>query len=91
MDFVITFEELDAIFKAKDIDFNRYEKGRSMHDATGAGRGYAVSGGVSEAIKKCIDEYYPGTEVKTEHAEGLSECKKNAAACQSGEKGWLHD
>ena len=86
VDFVITFEELDAIFKAKDIDFNRYEKGRSMHDATGAGRGYAVSGGVSEAIKKCIDEYYPGTEVKTEHAEGLSECKKMLLLAKAGKK-----
>ena len=72
VDFVITFEELDAIFKAKNIDFNKYEKGRSMHDATGAGRGYAVAGGVSDAIKQCIDEYYPGTEVKIEHAEGLT-------------------
>lgn len=86
VDFVITFEELDAIFQAKDIDFNRYEKGRSMHDATGAGRGYAVSGGVSDAIKKCIDEYYPGTEVRIEHAEGLSECRKMLLLAKAGKK-----
>ena len=86
VDFVITFEELDAIFKAKNIDFSKYEKGRSMHDATGAGRGYAVSGGVSDAIKQCIDEYYPGTEVKIEHAEGLSDCRKMLLLAKAGKK-----
>ena len=86
VDFVITFEELAAIFKAKDIDLSSYEKGRSMHDATGAGRGYAVAGGVSHAIEQCINEYYPGTEVKIEHAEGLDECKKMLLLAKAGKK-----
>ena len=34
-----------------------------MKDATGAGRGYGVAGGVSSAIEECIKKYYPGTEV----------------------------
>ncbi len=86
VDFVITFEELSAIFKAKNIDFNKYEKGRSMHDATGAGRGYAVAGGVAHAIEQCINEYYPGTDVKIEHAEGLEECKKMLLLAKAGKK-----
>lgn len=86
VDFVITFEELNAIFKAKEIDFNKYEPGRAMHDATGAGRGYAVAGGVAHAIEQCINEYYPGTDVMIEHAEGLDECKKMLLLAKAGKK-----
>ena len=50
----------------------------------GAGRGYAVAGGVASAIEKCINEYYPGTEVKIQHAEGLAECKKMLTLCKAG-------
>ena len=84
VDFVITFEELQAMFDAKDIDLTKYEAESSFHNATGAGRGYAVAGGVAEAIEKCIREYYPGTEVNIEHAEGLAECKKVLALAKAG-------
>ena len=60
MDFVITFEELDAIFTAKGIDMETYDAEEPIHDATGTGRGYAVAGGVANAIENCINEYYPG-------------------------------
>lgn len=86
VDFVITFEELNAILKAKEIDFQKYEAGRTLHDATGAGRGYAVAGGVSKAIEQCIKEYYPDTHVKLEHAEGLAECKKMLLLAKAGKK-----
>ena len=66
VDFVITFEELNAIFKAKNIDFSKYDKGRS--------------------IEQCIEEYYPGTEVQTEHCEGLAECKKMLLLAKAGKK-----
>ncbi len=86
VDFVITFEELAGIFAAKEIDFSKYVGEHSIHEATGAGRGYAVSGGVSSAIEKCIKEYYPGAEVKIEHAEGLEECKKILLLAKLGKK-----
>ena len=86
VDFVITFEELDAIFKAKDIDFKKYDPGRALHDATGVGRGYAVAGGVAAAIEECINEYYPGTPINIEHAEGLEECKKILMLAKAGKK-----
>lgn len=76
VDFVITFEELAGIFEAKNIDFSKYQGERSLHEATGAGRGYAVAGGVASAIENCIKEYYPEVQVKIEHAEGLADCKK---------------
>ena len=86
VDFVITFEELAAIFAAKGIDLETYECEEPIHDATGAGRGYAIAGGVASAIEQCIEEYYPGTEVYIEHAEGLSECQKILMLAKAGKK-----
>ena len=84
VDFVITFEELQAMFDAKDIDLTEYEAESSFHNATGAGRGYAYAGGVAQAIENCVKEYYPGVEVKIEHAEGLAECKKILSLAKVG-------
>ena len=86
VDFVITFEELAGMFDAKNIDFSKYEKGVGIHEATGAGRGYACAGGVAAAIKQCVDAYYPGVEVKIEHAEGLDSCKKMLILAKLGKK-----
>lgn len=86
VDFVITFEELACIFEAKGIDMETYECEEPIHNATGAGRGYAVSGGVSKAIEDCINEYYPGTDVLIEHVEGLSECQKMLLLAKAGKK-----
>lgn len=84
VDFVVTFEEVQAMFDAKSIDLKKYEAESSFHDATGAGRGYACAGGVAAAIEKCINEYYPRVEVNIEHAEGLAECRKLLSLAKSG-------
>jgi len=90
VDFVITFEELRAMFDAKDIDITEYAVEETLHDATGTGRGYAIAGGVAEGIEKCIKEYYPGVPVNIQHAEGLGECKKILTLAKAGKmKGCL--
>lgn len=86
VDFVITFEELAAMFDAKGIDFDTYDKEVPVHDATGAGRGYAIATGVATAIEECINEYYPGVDVLIEHAEGLSDCQKILLMAKAGKK-----
>lgn len=86
VDFVITFEELNAMFEAKNIDPRNTPGDSSMHDATGAGRGYGVAGGVASAIEDCIKEYYPDVQVKIEHVEGLAECKKILMLAKAGKK-----
>lgn len=86
VDFVITFEELGAMFDAKGIDIANYTKEEPIHDATSAGRGYAVATGVANAIEKCIDEYYPETDVYIEHAEGLSNCQTMLLLAKAGKK-----
>lgn len=84
VDFVITYEELSAMFEAKNIDPQTVAENGSMHDATGAGRGYAVAGGVAKAVTECVKEYYPDVEVKIEHVEGLAECKKTLMLAKAG-------
>ncbi len=68
----------------KGIDFETFDKQAPMEDATGAGRGYAVSGGVADAIEQCIHEYHQNIDVLIEHAQGLSECKKILMLAKSG-------
>lgn len=84
VDFVVTFEELSAMFDAKEIDPASFEGDSSLHDATGAGRGYAVAGGVAGAIESCLKEYYPDVPVHIEHAETLADCKKVLALAKAG-------
>jgi len=84
VDFVITFEELTGMFEAKGILLEEIKAMDEMKDATSAGRGYGVAGGVANAIANCINEYYPGTEVHIEHAESLTECRKILLLAKAG-------
>lgn len=84
VDFVLTFEELDAMFDAKQINPELMEESQMPGSASGAGRGYAVAGGVANAIERCVDEYYEGTQVKIHHAEGLADCRKILTLAKAG-------
>lgn len=86
VDFVITFEELVGMFEAKGILLEEIQAMDEMKDATAAGRGYGVAGGVASAIEDCIREYYPDVEVNIEHAESLAECKKMLMLAKAGKK-----
>lgn len=86
VDFVITFEELVGMFAAKGILLDEIQAMDEMQDATGAGRGYGVAGGVASAIEDCIREYYPDVTVNIEHAESLAECKKILMLAKMGKK-----
>jgi [FeFe] hydrogenase (group B1/B3) len=90
VDFVLTFEELNAMFASRNVDLENIEESPLHLNATGAGRGYAVAGGVANAIERCIKEYYPETEVNIFHAEGLADCKKILLQAKAGKiKGCL--
>ncbi len=74
------------MFEAKGILLEAIKAMDEMEDATGAGRGYGVAGGVAGAIEECVKKYHPGTEVKIEHAEGLTECRKMLLLAKAGRK-----
>lgn len=86
VDFVITFEELVGMFEAKQINLEEIQGTDEINDASGAGRGYGVAGGVASAIEECIHEYYPDVEVNIEHAEGLTDCRKILMLAKAGKK-----
>ena len=72
------------MFEAKDVDFTKLEETDAMHGASGDGRGFAVSGGVANAVVNCIKELYPDREIKVESAEGLDNCRKLLTMAKAG-------
>ena len=84
IDFVLTFEEVMGMFEAKEVDFDDLPETDTMHGASGDGRGFAVSGGVANAVVNCIKQEYPDREINVEHAEGLDNCKKLLQLAKAG-------
>ena len=78
IDFVLTFQEVDSIFRTLEIDPKSLKGIPSMEYASRGGRLYARTGGVSIAVSETIEELYP---TKFEHlrpikASGIKECKE---------------
>ena len=53
IDCVITFEELQALFDSREIDISSLPI-EEVDEATSFGRGFARSGGVTEAIRHAV-------------------------------------
>ena len=90
VDFVLTFEELQGMFEAKEVDFETIECGEDLNEGTAAGRGFAVAGGVAQAVTDLIHETHPDMEIQTARAEGLRDCRKLMLMAKAGKyKGYL--
>lgn len=78
VDFVLTFEEMAGMMKAREIDYLALEDdNKSDFDVASAdGRGFAVAGGVANAVVNAIKRKDPELEIKIHNAEGLSECRQ---------------
>ena len=85
---MLTFEELAGIIEAKDIDTGQCSRSIPMSidlvHASGAGRGFAQSGGVAKAVADKIKEWNPDMDVKIASAQGLAECKKLLMLAKAG-------
>ena len=84
VDFVLTFEEVMGMFEAKAIKFSEVAAGPELVEATADGRGFAVSGGVANAVVNAIHKMDPDREVKVMAAQGLQECKKMLMLAKAG-------
>lgn len=84
VDFVLTFEELQGMFEAKEISFETITELEDLNEGTAAGRGFAVSGGVAKAVSDLIQQTHPDVQVKTARAEGLRECRKMMMMAKAG-------
>ncbi len=86
VDFVLTFEELMGLFEAKQIDFSSLpdDPNDNFDEASGDGRGFAVSGGVAQAVVNVIKKMDPDREVKVASAQGLADCRKMMMMAKAG-------
>ena len=84
VDFVLTFEELQGMFDAKNVNFKELPDGEPLMQASADGRGFAASGGVAAAVVKAVKRMDPDREVKVVSAEGLANCKKMMQLAKAG-------
>ncbi len=76
VDYVLTFREMADIFDAAGIKPNSLEEDLRDHSSA-AGRLYARTGGVSEAVEQTVKRIAPGRNLplKARQANGVPECK----------------
>ncbi len=84
VDFVLTFEELMGMFIAKNVDFNTLTEKPLKNETSADGRGFAVSGGVAQAVVNVIKRIDPTKDIKVESAQGLRNCKKLLQMAKAG-------
>ncbi len=75
IDCVLTFEELNDMFEALSVDFSGMEEDENEHSAM-AGRLYARTGGVSQAVKECVESINPDYPLRPVCACGAADCKE---------------
>ena len=74
IDVVLTFEELQAIIDAKEIDMASLPE-TALDNASYFGRIFGRGGGLAEAVKEALKEQNSSFEAKPLCAEGLDACK----------------
>lgn len=86
VDYVLTFEEVRDIFAAAEIKPEELTEDTQEHSSR-AGRIYARTGGVSEAVKKTVEQLHAdrGIKVKPAQADGVKNCKELIERIKKGE------
>ena len=74
MNFVLTFEELQALFDSKDIDITTLEDD-VLDNASFYGRIFARSGGLSDAVAQGLKEQNIEFDLKSIPCDGIEACK----------------
>ena len=84
VDFVLTFEELSGMFAAKKIELNKLQETELKNITSADGRGFAVMGGVAQAVVNSAAKIAPDREIKVFAAQGLDNCRKMLKEAQQG-------
>ncbi|MFN2339665.1 MAG: monomeric [FeFe] hydrogenase [Halanaerobium sp.] len=71
VDYVLTFEELTALFTAYDINLAELKKEEKMNDAGTLGRQFAFAGGLECSLQELLESDYESKQV-----DGLGKLKK---------------
>lgn len=75
IDCVLTFEELNYFFEVFQVDFSLMGEEPKEHSAA-AGRLYARTGGVSQAVYDCVEKIGSDCHLEPVCANGVVNCKK---------------
>lgn len=81
-DFVMTLEELAAMFAAQSI--NPADMAENEQDGSVYGKGFAQSGGVSGAVMRVLEEEGSDLSVSCKKCTGAKECKKALMILNAG-------
>lgn len=86
VDYVLTFQEMQQIFEAAKVEPETCAESEKDHSSR-AGRIYARTGGVSEAVRETVKQLCPEREiqVKAEQADGARACRKMIERLRKGE------
>ncbi len=84
VDFVLTFEEIMGMFEAKEVDFTKLAPEELKNETSADGRGFAVMGGVAQAVVNACQKIAPEREVKVFAAQGLDNCRKMLKEAEQG-------
>ena len=74
LEYVLTYEELFAMLSAKNIEVDKMEA--DEEEATRFGKGFAVSGGVTAAVERVLEEKGGDVKVTAQKCSGIEECRK---------------
>jgi iron only hydrogenase large subunit-like protein len=83
IDSVLTFEELQALFTARDIELSQLEP-TPLDNASYFGRIFARTGGVSEAVAQAYKERGDDFTATPAVCNGIAECKTALMRAQAG-------
>ena len=85
VDHVLTFQEIQEIFELAEIDLDSLPEDDREHSST-AGRIYAYSGGVSEAVHDCLKRLRPDRSLPltSENADGVPGCRELIEKVKNG-------
>lgn len=88
VDYVLTFQEVQDIFDAADIRPEELHDAGKEH-ASKAGRLYARTGGVSQAVTEMVDQLCPdrSIRVQSEQADGPKACMEMIRRIKEGRTG----
>lgn len=77
VDYVLTFQEVRDIFEFAHVEPELMEESEKDHSSR-AGRIYARTGGVSEAVEKTVNRLNPNRRitVRTQQADGVPACRE---------------
>lgn len=86
VDYVLTFQETKELFEATGVKPEEFAEDEKEHSSM-AGRIYARTGGVSEAVRKTVAQINPERKimVRPKQADGVKACKQMIEEIKSGE------